>query len=36
MRVAAELRDLQLRHRGPVLNEADPGYDTTHIVQRAA
>jgi FAD/FMN-containing dehydrogenase len=28
MRVAAELRDLQLRHRGPVLNEADPGYDT--------
>jgi len=28
MRVAAELRDLQLRHCGPVLNEADPGYDT--------
>ena len=28
MRVAPGLRDLQLRHRGPVLDEADPGYDT--------
>ena len=28
MRVSRRLRDLQLRHRGPVLDEADPGYDT--------
>ena len=28
MRAAARLRDLQLRHRGPVLDERDPGYDT--------
>src|SRR2546423_11245131 len=28
MRLAPGLRDLQLRHRGPVLDEADPGYDT--------
>src|SRR4051812_43356885 len=28
MRVAPDIRDLQLRHRGPVLDERDPGYDT--------
>src|SRR5215471_5576260 len=28
MSVASRVRDLQMNHRGPVLDEADPGYDT--------